>query len=480
MHPRHAFLHALAFLTAALAQAAVFQGNGFMTGEVTSNSVVVWTRLTARPEANWKGTAFVRPTVARAESSGDFDWKVQLPPGKSLADMEGALPGAAGSVRVTLRPERGAATTTDWAAVEPAKDFTRQFRIGSLQPATKYRVTVESRDAQGAAGPALEGGFATAPAADSTARVRFVVVTCGDYPRRDDAQNGHKIYRSMLALTPDFLVHTGDVEYFDKLDPVANSPELARFKFNRVFALPFQRGFHLRVPAYFINDDHDILKNDCWPGQTFGTLTFEEGSRIFREAMPAPTGELYRTIRWGRDVQIWLVEGRQFRTPNRTPDGPEKTIWGRAQKQWLFRTVAESDATFKILITPTPIVGPDRGNKADNHANTGFRHEGDEVRKFLGSRRDMITVNGDRHWQYESIDPQTGAHEFGCGPSSDVHAGGYSPQPGDEKIQKFFRLQGGFLSIEVQREKAAAPVMTLRHHNVDGGVEHVTVVPAAR
>jgi alkaline phosphatase D len=475
-----AFLRATPFFVSALAHAAVFQGNGFMMGEVTDRSVVVWTRLTAQPEANWKGAAFLRPDVPRAESSGDFDWRLQLPPGRTLAEMEGALPGAAGSVRVTLRPEMGAAIAGEWLPADPAKDFTRQVTIGSLKPGTRYRVTVESRDQQGAAGPTLEGGFATAPAAATNARVRFTVVTCGDFARRDDAQNGHKIYRTMLGLSPDFMVHTGDVEYFDKFEPVANSPELARFKFNRIFALPFPRTFHQRVPAYFINDDHDILKNDCWPGQNFGTLTFEEGSRIFREAMPAPTGALYRTVRWGRDVQIWLVEGRQFRSPNKMPDGAEKTIWGREQKEWLFRTVAASDATFKILLTPTPIVGPDRGNKGDNHANAAFRTEGDEIRRFLGSRRDMITVNGDRHWQYESIDPQTGAHEFGCGPSSDIHAGGYTPQPGDEKIQKFFRLAGGFLSIEVQREKAEAPVMTLRHHNVNGGVEHVTVIPSAR
>jgi alkaline phosphatase D len=161
-------------------------------------------------------------------------------------------------------------------------------------------------------------------------------------------------------------------------------------------------------------------------------------------------------------------------------DGPDKTIWGREQKEWFFRTVKESDATFKILISPTPIVGPDRGNKGDNHANAAFRTEGDELRRFIGARRDMITVNGDRHWQYESIHPETGTHEFGCGPSSDVHAGGYTPQPGDEKIQKFFRLNGGFLSIDVQREKTAPPVMTVRHHNVDGGVEHMTVVKSGR
>ena len=111
------------------------------------------------------------------------------------------------------------------------------------------------------------------------------------------------------------------------------------------------------------------------------------------------------------------------------------------------RTIAASDATFRVLITPTPIVGPDRGSKNDNHANAGFRHEGDEVRRFLGAQRNLVVATGDRHWQYFSADPATGTREFGCGPSSDVHAGGYTPQPGDEAVQKF-TTPGGWLGLK--------------------------------
>ena len=54
------------------------------------------------------------------------------------------------------------------------------------------------------------------------------------------------------------------------------------------------------------------------------------------------------------------------------PDGPEKTILGSEQKAWLMKTLSESKATFKLVFSPTPIVGPDRKNKRDNHANTGL------------------------------------------------------------------------------------------------------------
>jgi alkaline phosphatase D len=478
------FLSALALFSVLLvpaSTASVFQGNGIKLGEVTADSVVVWTRITVAPEAKWDGAAWVAPAnpPGQRATESDWNWRVQLPPGRTVADMVGALPGAAGAVRVTLAAVGSSERIqTPWTDVEPGRDQTRQFALGSLRPGTRYDVTVESRDARGAAGATERGSFRTAPARDATTPVRFAVVTCGDYPRRDDPVNGHRIYAAMRQLAPDFMVHTGDVEYYDKADPWATAPELARFKWNRLYALPYLRTFHRETAAYFTYDDHDILRNDCWPGQTYGDLTFEAGVGIFREQTPSSPLP-YRTIRHGRDLQIWITEGRVARSPNTDPDGPNKTILGAAQKAWLKRTIAESDATFKVLLSPTPYVGPDRGNKRDNHANIGFKTEGDEMRRFLGAQANLIVVNGDRHWQYRSVDPATGLREFGCGPSSDVHAGGYTPQPGDDAVQKFFRLKGGFLTVTVERANGS-PRLSVRHHDVAGAVVHETpILPAA-
>ncbi|MEY4938707.1 MAG: hypothetical protein RIQ93_442 [Verrucomicrobiota bacterium] len=487
-----------------LAGAAVYQGNGIKIGEVTADTAVIWTRLTVAPEANWQGAVFREPSLdgnregwkaatdvarqsgmssaapkagkaaaekALIEIAEKADWRTQLAPGKTLAEMRGALPGAAGSTRVVLTPRAGGAPiTTAWAAVDSKRDYTQQFTVASLKPGTAYRVRVEARDAQGRAGSSVEGAFHTAQPATLAAPVRFAVVTCGDYPRRDDPARGHRLYDTMHRMELDFMVHTGDVEYYDKPDPWATSAELARFKWNRLFALPFQRTFHNATPVYYTYDDHDILKNDCWPGQTYGALTWKEGVSIFAEQTPGSPLP-YRTFRHGKHVQIWVTEGRQYRSANTDPDGPGKSILGAVQKAWLMRTIAASDATFKIVLSPTPIVGPDRGNKNDNLANSGFKHEGDELRRFLGTQRNLVVACGDRHWQYFSIDPTTGTREFGCGPSSDVHAGGYRPQPGDEAVQKFFRLQGGFLTFATETA-AQGPLLVARHHAVDGLIVH--------
>ena len=64
-------------------------------------------------------------------------------------------------------------------------------------------------------------------------------------------------------------------------------------------------------------------------------------------------------------------QGRDYRSPNMMEPGPGKILWGAEQLEWFKRTLAESDATFKILISPMPMVGPDDAKQAerpsDNH-----------------------------------------------------------------------------------------------------------------
>ena len=190
----------------------------------------------------------------------------------------------------------------------------------------------------------------------------------------------------------------------------------------------------------------------------------------------APCSDLLRSIGkrpvWGKHLQIWLPEGREYRSPNRLPDGPHKTILGEQQWQWLEQSLRDSDATFKLYVSATPVVGPDRKGKNDNHANAGFAYEGARLRSLLEATPGCVVVNGDRHWQYHSIDPQTGLQEFGCGAASDAHAGGFNKSK-QEDWQPFLRVAGGFASISVSASSAI-----VRHHDVDGAVVHEVVIAA--
>ena len=445
-------------LSGALSLSAdVHMANGIKVGEVDADSAIIWTRLTAHPNRNTEGTAFDPTKNAKKQPSYE-----------DLSIMDGSVVGTAGKVKVTYWPteEKSKTRSTMWESVSSEEDYTHQFRLKDLEPSTAYSLLIEGENNN--AHCHLEGGFRTAPKKDQASDIRFVVTTCGDYPRRDDLENGHKIYPQMLSLDPDFFVHAGDIEYYDKPGPFATNQALARLKWNRIFAMPFIRNFHNNVSSYFMKDDHDTLKDDAWPGKNYFDLTWEQGLATFREQVPM--GEkTYRTIRWGKDLQIWLVEGRDFRSPNTMPDGPEKTIWGKEQKQWFFDTVQASDATFKVLLSPTPVVGPDRlKGKNDNHSNAAFATEGNEIRAFIAAQPNMYVVCGDRHWQYASIDPKTGLREFSCGPASDKHAQGYSEKFYGE-MHRFLRVKGGFLSVDVSSN---AGKITFKHHRVDGSVRY--------
>jgi len=447
------------FLQVSFLWGKVYQTNGIKIGEVTQDSAIIWTRITKNPTANTNGEKF-RKVPKHAP---------QIPKGKSLSDMEGAVPGIAGSVRISWQNQGEESMRTEWLPVDEDRDFTRKVKIGDLIPGQTYEVRVESRSAKRKAGQTIRGKFRTAPAPEMIAPIKFVVTSCQDYPRRDTPE-GHQIYSNMLKLDPDFFIHTGDIEYYDKPMPWATNRELARFKWNRLYGLPHLANFHTQVASYFMKDDHDTTSNDSWPGVDFMDLTWEQGKNLFREQFPVRKDN-YRTIRWGKDLQIWMVEGRDYRSPNNQPDGPEKTIWGKKQKEWFLRTFKESDATFRVLISPTPVVGPDRSSKNDNHANKGFAHEGDEIRNFLASLKNTFVICGDRHWQYVSVDQQTGLKEFSCGSASDEHASGW--KDGNRLPEHtYLKVQGGFLSIEVKREEEK-PTLVATHHEVTGKASNI-------
>ncbi|MHC4120498.1 MAG: alkaline phosphatase D family protein [Planctomycetota bacterium] len=457
--------------------ADIYQANGIKIGEVTQTRAIIWTRLTQTPDIRWDGIPW--PQVTGKKTTGDAgqkDYKygpAQMPKDHKLADMEHIVPGATGQTCVIYwaKGNKKVRKATPWTDVDPARDFTLQFVIENLRPDTEYELMVIGRtSSQAPASCETKGRFRTAPLPSTAARVVFTVVTGQGFHRRDDQKNGHKIYPLMQALEPSFFAHTGDILYYDKPRPMAHSVELARLKWNRMYALPFQREFHKVVPSYFIKDDHDTWQNDCWPtmkNEKMGDFTFKQGLSIFLEQVPMGS-VTFRTVRWGKDIQVWMVEGRDYRSANTMADGPNKTIWGAEQIAWFKRTVEKSDATFRVLISPTPLVGPDRENKKDNHSNANFKYEGGMLRNFISRQKNMVVVCGDRHWQYVTVDDVTGLREYSTGPTSNVHAGGFKEQyRGPE--HRYLNIVGGFLSGTVERI-SRQPTLTFRHYSVDGKV----------
>ncbi len=438
-------------------QQIIHQATGLKVGEVSPDSAIVWTRLTKEAERRADGI------VRRGEPKA-------FPEGLRVEQLEGSAPGVAGEVRLRYATDKilRGAVETEWVEVGADSDFAHQFRLGGLSPATRYHYIVETRD--GGLHAPLRGTFRTAPEPEDHADVTFAIMTCQKYSQLDHRQGFH-IYDSMRRLKPDFYVTAGDIVYYDSDDPPATTIDLARYHWQRMYSLPRHRNLLLNVPGYWEKDDHDTLSDDSWPGREVKEMlpfTWADGLRIFRQQVPM-ADKTYRTFRWGRSLQIWLMEGRDFRSPNNMPDSAEKSIWGSEQKKWLQQSMLASDADWKLLINPTPIVGPDRTTKSDNLANQAFHYEGDEFRGWVHKHMPerFFNINGDRHWQYHSVHPESKVQEFSAGPASDSHATG---SPGlDERYHRFHRVKGGFLTVKVSRD-AGKSTIRFQHHDVYGKV----------
>ncbi len=206
-----------------------YQATGIKIGEVTYDTAIVWTRLTRNPgrvdfgepmpEISYRNPKTGK-IIQKNQGRPNLEPIVNFPKDSNIETIEGAVPGMPGQVRILYKIDTASDwQATDWEAVDPKRDYTRQFILTGLKPDSKYQVRTESRErADGRNGQAVEGGFRTAPRSDQSQRVVFTVTTGQAYPDQDAPGGGYKMYPSMLKIDPDFFVHTGDIVYYDKLD----------------------------------------------------------------------------------------------------------------------------------------------------------------------------------------------------------------------------------------------------------------------
>ncbi len=441
----------------------IFLGGGAKAGEITHGTAIILARLTSTPGQ----------------------------------DAAGLIPGREGQARVRygIHETLVDSKSTGWGQAEAAKDHSIQFTLQGLTPGQRYFYVIEIRENEnGEIEKSANQSFVTAPAPEQRAPVMFHLTTCQDI-------HGESTYRPMAEQHPDFCISAGDTVYYDGQGLARNVPQ-AWQAYQKMFGLPAMKDYYQHVGCYFMKDDHDYRFNDSdpymkgkWVGEkqadpgaryaeTKGNkkldvawLTHEEGIQVFKEVFPM--GEkTYRTVRWGQGVQVWMVENRDFRSPNDMPDGPEKSIWGKEQRDWLMKTLLESDADHRIIVSPNPIMGPDRLMKGDNHANlNGFWHEAQMFLDWIKEKelKNLILMCGDRHWQYHSIDRRNGrsTHEFSCGPTSDDHTQAVPPLY--EGLERpYSASRGGFLSVRYQPTDRS---LTVTFHSMKGELLNSTVFP---
>lgn len=399
---------------------------------------------------------------------------------------------------------------------DSATDFILKARVESLQPGTAYYYRLAFGE-KGIRQRTKSQRFTTLPDPETADTVRFVMVTGSHLERfymggsfgtnpadtaqgkpayqQPDAPLGFPALEAISRLAPHFYIGNGDNVYYDH-PPKAQAKTKAemRARWHRLFQMPRMRQLMAHTPAFWLKDDHDYRFDD---GDTLATNphygtnpTHEEGKAIFLEQIPLTAFDekkpTYRNVRVGKLLELWFLEGRDFRSPNAMPDGPEKTMWGQEQLAWLQSSLLESRANFKLIITPTPFIGPDDARKKDNHTNPeGFRYEGQAFLKWLNEngfgQKNLFFLSGDRHWQYHSIDP-SGFEEFSSGAlvSQNARLGRNPGDPASTDPEGLIRqpfsspvASGGFLEVQVLPESAEnPPQLIISFRNEQGAVLH--------
>ena len=332
-----------------------------------------------------------------------------------------------------------------------ANDFTAKIALGGLTAATRYDYRVWCGDATGYA---EAGVFHTAPAPDTRTAVRFA--WSGDLAGQNvcrDRARGYPIFEQLTDRGLAFFIGLGDMIYADdeclpigrygntQLPGPAPATDLAAFWAHWQYnwsELGFQR-LRAQLPYYGVWDDHEI-RDDSGPHddespRAPGRHLLPIALQAFLDYQPLipppddPT-RLYRSVRWGKQVEVFLLDLRQYRDALAAidSDAHPKTMLGAAQLAWLEHALATSDATWKVIVASVPLSIPTgtkaRDGFADGGTGQGYEREAAHIFGALHANRirNSLWITTDVHFATGFVyrpfadDPGWTTTEFTSGP----------------------------------------------------------------
>ena len=274
------------------------------------------------------------------------------------------------------------------------RDFTAHLPLAKLTPHAKYfyRMLVPGKKP----GPICQ--FVTAPPMDVLAPVTFVI---GGDTRQ--SFRPFSIMEFMRAAQPDFFVYLGDTIYADKGSTAMTlSDYWGKYAENRD---GFAQRLFATTSLFVMWDDHEVDSDFTMthPRLPIGRQAFLDYWPI-RPSTQDPY-RLYRSFKWGKGVEVFLLDCRQYRDP--------QTMLGLAQKQWLLQQLAASSATFKFIVSSVPFSDP-RDDKWGE-----YPAERDNILEFIQENKipGVIFLAGDVHHAAVSHMPHDPAvREFIFGP----------------------------------------------------------------
>jgi phosphodiesterase/alkaline phosphatase D-like protein len=367
------------------------------------------------------------------------------------------------AVQVATDPAFRHVVTTRRATARASHDFTMTRRASRLHPGTRYFYRWRQRTGP----PSPVGTFRTAPSSRSNSTIRFAISGDADAQPKPPATtpfwNRFQVYRRMQRERNAFNINMGDTMYSDsevegaqQFDAVTVPQKWGKYKMNLG-----QRPLHLlrgSAGLYSIWDDHEFYNDFSRFQNTFSTgaksngtnrtlningqVLYGRGRQAFLDYSPAAytsrTGT-YRTFRWGRNLQLFLLDERSFRSTEADYQGncndsagnpdlgptapqssrnvfaalypplaqpppkscldaindPQRTMLGSAQLARFMRDVKRSTATWKVVINEDPIqqeyiLPYDRWE--------GYEHERRALMDYLRANvRNVLFLTTDQH-----------------------------------------------------------------------------------
>jgi alkaline phosphatase D len=333
-------------------------------------------------------------------------------------------------------------------------DNTVQLRVRRLKPNKRYWFRFVGNHHR----RSDVGTFRTAPKASQDRTVKFAWSGDQDFnPEPGQTQpfwNDGGVLRRMKAERNAFNVMLGDTIYSDsevpgRLNPIALTvkQKWAKYKVNlgnrSLRALRRSAGFYSQW------DDHEFV-NDFSPQENSfdnnvninGQTLYRRGARAFRDYAPVrwtKSNGLYRKFRWGKNLELFFLDERTFRSANADEGGvcnnpqtgrpdlaptlpqttrnafaalvpslaepvsqqclarirsPDRTFLGKPQLERFLKDIKRSNARFKVIMNEMPIqqyyVLPyDRWE--------GFEAERERILHRLGSVKNVIFLTTDVH-----------------------------------------------------------------------------------